>query len=68
MSAEISLDIDGDGTFDGSFIVKGVFGRAAFDVAEDGNGGTIITLDDQGPIGGFISGLFEKFTDGWDFF
>ena len=64
---EILFDTDDNGSLDGSLLVKGVFGRRSFEV-DQVEGDTIITLEGQGPLGGFFSGFAEKFFDGWDFF
>ena len=63
----ILFDTDGNGSLDGSMRVNGVFGGRSFDVDQVGND-TVITLEDQGVIGCFVSGLVERLTDGWDFF
>jgi len=64
---EILFDTDDNGSLDGSLLVKGVFGRRSFEV-DQVDGDTVITLEEQGSFGGFLTGFIEKFTDGWDFF
>ncbi|MEM8590187.1 MAG: hypothetical protein AAGG65_19180 [Pseudomonadota bacterium] len=72
---EILFDTDDNGSLDGSLLVKGVFGgvfgglfgRRSFEVDQAGDD-TVITLEGQGPFGGFFSSFAEKFADGWDFF
>ncbi len=64
---EILFDTDDNGSLDGSLLVKGVFGRRSFEV-DQVEGDTVITLEEQGPFGGFFSGFAERLFDGWDFF
>lgn len=63
---EILFDIDADGEFDGSLLVKRLFGRPSFQI-EQVDGDTVITLESQDRFGGYLSSIFERLFDGWDY-